>query len=154
MKSLKERQLMCPQQHSGADAPGALPREAVRAGKGCGASSGWQRGRRGKPPDTLPGPERKRGGGAGGGRPGFRTQPRTHGSAENQRRCRDSPRGDHRLRPAPRGCALPDLTAACEDGIWTVNLWPVSDTGVPTLAEIDTACADGVPEIQTSSVRG
>lgn len=24
--------------------------------------------------------------------------------------------------------------------------WPVSDTGVPTFAETDTACADGVPE--------
>lgn len=28
--------------------------------------------------------------------------------------------------------------------------WPVSDTGVPTFAETDTACADGVPEGQSS----
>lgn len=47
-------------------------------------------------------------------------------------------------------CVLPDLTAAWEEGICTVNLCPVSDTGVPTLVETDTACAEGVPAVQTT----
>lgn len=42
---------------------------------------------------------------------------------------------------------LPALTVVWEDGICTVNLWPVSDTGVPTFVETDTVCAEGVPKI-------
>lgn len=42
---------------------------------------------------------------------------------------------------------MADLTVAWEEGICTVNLCPVSDTGVPTLVETDTACAEGVPKV-------
>lgn len=39
----------------------------------------------------------------------------------------------------------PDLVVVvCEEGIWTVNRWPVSDTGVPTFVAI--VCIDGVAE--------
>lgn len=48
---------------------------------------------------------------------------------------------------------LPDLTAAWDEGICTVNLCPASDTGVPTFADTDTVCAAGVPAIQPRSVK-
>lgn len=47
----------------------------------------------------------------------------------------------------------PDLTAAWEEGICTVNLCPARDTGVPTFADTDTVCAAGVPAIQQRPVK-